>query len=713
MTTTVSDRVDLPAYMTSGALLDKASGADIHLFFPPQWSPFQPFLSTPSLRAYLEPLGFRVEQSDLNVGFYEYFISRERLDLARRRLQLYIESLDDDAEHYRTKCVLGLANLAEYDVLIERIGSLRNHDTLEKVELFYQRIKAFESLLEAFSAAEPVVEIGHSSFEARDTLESIESIAQFVRNRHSNPFSAYFDTVVSQLQTLPRYFGISIIGSEQILPGLTLGYILKQHFPDIPIIVGGSVFSRLIEKTSVSSLLLGNYFDYVCRYEGERPLAAFLASSDPRSDKLPNLGYLENGEVVLTELIEPINIDEVPTPDFTGLPLESYFAPALVLPILSTRGCYWGKCAFCYHGMIYQDRYRMRSPELIAADLAALEARFGARHFAFNDEALPPKLFRLLPETIPWGKYFFTGLYKFEKIFKREHYEGMYGAGFRSLYIGLESASERVQKHMLKNNKQRTMLENLQFAHDAGIWNHTFNFFGFPTETPEEADETINFLLDHADIIHSEGTGTFSFEHNAPISHAPERFGVTKVTESGGELGLYYEYEVASGLDAEQAENALEKFRARRDEAGLYNVGGWIPREFLLLLLSRHERDRLRSMASSAELQLRLSSAQDALYTLQVETPAGKKFYVVNRNAGSVSETNCDAVQLLGMLTKTATVGTLVSTVPSFAKVFPLRKEWHDQQPVVVVSIDSSGNVIVPQMTNILSAHARSYGAVA
>lgn len=63
------------------------------------------------------------------------------------------------------------------------------------------------------------------------------------------------------------------------------------------------------------------------------------------------------------------------------------------------------------------------------------------------------------------------------------------------------------------------MVSNLRAGHDAGIWNHTFVFFGFPTETESEAEETIQFLLRHADIIHSEGTGTFSFEHNAPISH--------------------------------------------------------------------------------------------------------------------------------------------------------------------------------------------------
>ncbi len=669
---------------------------DIHLFFPPQWSPFQPFLSTPSLKAYLEPLGFRIDQSDLNVGFYEYFIGADRLDQARRRLRNYIEHLPDASEHYRAKCILALADLEEYDALSRKVSDLRDLATLKSIELFYDRIKAFERLLQAFSAAEPVVDIGHSSFEALDTLDSVESIASFVEDSRANPFRGYFERVVQEFSIVPRYFGISIIGSEQILAGLTLGHVLKHHFPEIPVIVGGSVFSRLVEKTSVSRFLLGTYFDYVSRYEGERPLAIFLASDNPRDGKTPNLAYLQGDQVVLTDLMTPIDVDEAPTPNFSGLPLRSYFAPSLVLPLLSTRGCYWGKCAFCYHGMIYQDRYRMRTPSLIAKDLQTLKERFGASHYAFNDEALPPKLFRMLPEVIPPNQFFFTGLYKFEKFFTPEHYHAMYNVGFRSLYIGLESASERVQKQMMKNNKKKTMLSNLRDAHNAGIWNHTFNFFGFPTETDEEADETIDFLLENSDIIHSEGTGTFSFEHNAPISKDPTRFGVTSVREMGGDLGLYYEYEVASGLDAEGAQAALTRFQERRRDAGVYRSGGWIPREFLLLLLAEHGRDHLRVIAERAESELHLSTPNDTVYTLATKTPSGRKYYVVNRRASSVSEINGDALQILGMLSRSATVEKLITAIPSFKSVFPLAGGSATAQAIEVRSLSDVRAVATP-----------------
>lgn len=646
-------------------------GVAIHLIFPPQWSPFQPFLSTPSLKAYLEAHGHRIRQDDWNVAFYRWFIGPERLPLARARLLRYAELLPEDNSIYRAKCLHALAVLDGHERLLALVDGLRGGDMCDALDDFKESVDALRSLLHAFSVAEPVIEVETTSLDHGDVLRSLDSLLSFLDDRHANPFIEFFEQQIAKVSRAPRYFGVSIIGTEQIVAGLTLGRMLKRAFPDVPVLVGGSVFSRLVEKEQVwVSRLFGDCFDFICRYEGERPMELFLASEDPRRDRTPNLAFLEGSEVVLTALCDQLAMDAVPTPDFSELPLDEYLSPQVVLPLLSTRGCYWGKCAFCYHGMIYQDRYRMRPPELIAKDVEVLNQRHGARHFAFNDEALPPKLFRLLPPVMQKGKYFFTGLYKFEKVFTPEHYKGMYEIGFRSLYIGLETASERVQKHMLKNNKQKTMVDNLQFAHDVGIWNHTFNFFGFPTETEQEAEETIQFLLNHTDILHSEGTGTFVFEHNAPIHKAPERFGVKEVRgKTDTVFNLFYDYEPADGIDAAGARRALERFSKLKQEQGAYGTGQWIEREHLLLLLSRHGRDELKRRLVELESTPRTYSAAELLRGFTIDTAQGRKYFVVNRKLARVCTTNEDAVGLVNWLGPQATIEDLVRLYPALAAV--------------------------------------------
>jgi hypothetical protein len=643
---------------------------DLHLIFPPQWSPFQPFLSTPSLKAYLQNKGHRVLQSDWNVGFYGYFISESRAGWARKRLARYIDELDERHSVYRARAVHAMSVLREHRRHRANAMRLREPRLIANIREFKLCVDSFQALLDAFSVAEPVVEMGTSSLSTGDVMRDFDRLSAFLDNEGDNPFLPYFRTRIEAV-TAPRYFGISIIGQEQIVPGLTLGRLLKHRFPEVPVIVGGSVFSRLVEKDANVTRLFGDCLDFVCRYEGEQPMDAFLSSADPRAERTPNIAFVQEGELVMTPPVEPLGMSDLPTPDFADLALEEYLTPNVVLPLLTTRGCYWGKCAFCYHGMIYQDRYRMRDPKMIAQDVNTLNARHGVRHFAFNDEALPPKMFRLLPDAVEHGRYFFTALYKFEKYFRPDDYRNMYSAGFRSLYIGLESASERVQRQMQKRNLQSTMISNLQDAHDAGLWSHTFNFFGFPTETEAEAQETIDFLVAHADIIHSEGTGTFSFEHNAPIHHDPERFGIGEVIDKAERiLELYYDYRPTSGLDAQQAEAALEKFTELKTKAGLYQTGRWIPREFLLILLSHYERDVLKASlreVENVEVPDRVRDAIDWISTAGAESRPQRHF-VVNKKRRQVFETNEDAVALLDILEPDVSTAEL-------CRVFPLYRE--------------------------------------
>jgi len=222
-----------------------------------------------------------------------------------------------------------------------------------------------------------------------------------------------------------------------------------------------------------------------------------------------------------------------------------------------------------------------------------------------------------------------------------------------------------------KNNRQETMIKNLQGAHNAGIWNHTFNFFGFPTETEAEADETANFLLDHADIIHSEGTGTFSFEHNAPISHDPLAFGVTSIREQQDSfLTMYYNYEVESGIDAAGAQRKLAEFQEKRDAKNAFKYGRWIPREYLLLLLSEHGRNSLLEKLAEVErsTDARRQPLGEVLVPIVLTASDGsQRHFLVNRLSRHIFETNAETLQEVRSMNPTALVESLNIASPDEA----------------------------------------------
>src|SRR3954449_3753064 len=75
--------VAAPAFphRSEGSLAGRTTMCDLLLVFPPQWSPFQPALSLPSLAAWLKRAGFAVRSLDLNLVFYEWLMSEECAEL--------------------------------------------------------------------------------------------------------------------------------------------------------------------------------------------------------------------------------------------------------------------------------------------------------------------------------------------------------------------------------------------------------------------------------------------------------------------------------------------------------------------------------------------------------------------------------------------------------------------------------------------------------
>jgi hypothetical protein len=101
----------------------------------------------------------------------------------------------------------------------------------------------------------------------------------------------------------------------------------------------------------------------------------------------------------------------------------------------------------------------------------------------------------------------------------------------------------------------------LRESTEIGIWNHTFFFFGFPGETLEDAQQTVNFLYEHQEHVNSAAFGTFLLEIDAPAHKFPQSFGITKVIEHPDkDLAIYFDYEVSEGMNAEMADRVAESF---------------------------------------------------------------------------------------------------------------------------------------------------------
>jgi radical SAM superfamily enzyme YgiQ (UPF0313 family) len=73
----------------------------------------------------------------------------------------------------------------------------------------------------------------------------------------------------------------------------------------------------------------------------------------------------------------------------------------------------------------------------------------------------------------------------------RPGYELMRKAGFRFLLFGLESASQQTLDRINKNLKAETIVSSCRAARAAGLYPHITLMFGYPWESYEDAEKTL------------------------------------------------------------------------------------------------------------------------------------------------------------------------------------------------------------------------------
>ncbi len=283
---------------------------------------------------------------------------------------------------------------------------------------------------------------------------------------------------------------------------------------------------------------------------------------------VPNLVYRAAGAEPAIRTNPPARLAEIraaaqeSAPDFEGLALERYLSPEPVLPLATSHGCYHGKCGFCNVGYGSPFHYFPHPVEQVAAQVGELRRKYNCRHFFFVDEAITPRSLRLLPAALAeaGAEISWCGAVRFEKALTDSILAELGRAGCRMLDFGLESASEPVMECMEKGTRLAEMGRILESGAAAGIWNHTFFFFGFPGETMADAQQTVNFIYEHQGAIHSGSPGAFLLERYSPVYRDPRRYGVRRIeTVAERDLAIYFEYQLERGLDEEIANRLADR----------------------------------------------------------------------------------------------------------------------------------------------------------
>ncbi|MDC0207347.1 radical SAM protein [Nitrospinae bacterium] len=592
----------------------------VALLFPPQWYPSQPYLALPTLKAHLESKGHEVDQFDLNIECYDVFLSKEYLErcveIIRRRLADPKRSTEDQEVRPIYKDILSDVSFLEsvLNEVEDAKNVLRDENRFFQFETYSQAYTNLKIAMQLISYAHHPSRLDLDSFFMQGNPEEhLSGIMSATEDTVRNPFLLMFEQYLAPKIPWDDYgiVGLSIIHIGQVIPGLTLARQLRRRYPHLHIVVGGSVFNRHADLLDDKQQLFKEFFHSLIVSEGELPLdhlVSHLKENKPLQT-VPNLIYLEDDKVIRNPKTEALPYEEMVCPTFDQLPLEKYLMPYPVLPYMSSRGCYWGKCTFCTHSFIYDSHYRKENEVRVAEELDHLSKKYKTKYFTFSDEAISPNAFnRMSKEILKRGVEMRSlGMLKFESGEKEspELFDDVYRAGFLMLFFGLESANDRILSVIDKGCDQETERTVLRHSSEAGIWNHLYLFFGFPTEERAEAEDTIRFTIENSEvesgIIHSVGQSIFALEKDSAIYHNPAKFKIDRIIHNPErDMAIVFDFEIKSGMPRDEVMDVYESFDSVIEEHfPSRKIWNYLSREHFLLYLDHYGKEEILNMATT------------------------------------------------------------------------------------------------------------------
>lgn len=229
------------------------------------------------------------------------------------------------------------------------------------------------------------------------------------------------------------------------------------------------------------------------------------------------------------------DLDRIPFPDFSDFPWQSY--PNRIVPIMTGRGCEWGRCTFCSDVVTSAGRtYRSRSLKNVIQEVAVQRSLFDVNLFVFLDLKLNSNLdvwyglAERLPEVAPGIKWTASVHVdsRADNGLSREVLQQASDAGLVRITCGLESGSPKVLSSMAKGIKLKRMADFVKDASDAGISVRLTCIIGDPSEEASDIDLTTDFIREHSQHIERITLNRFATMPGTPaealLKSKPEKY---------------------------------------------------------------------------------------------------------------------------------------------------------------------------------------------
>ncbi|MCK6575315.1 B12-binding domain-containing radical SAM protein [Myxococcota bacterium] len=292
------------------------------------------------------------------------------------------------------------------------------------------------------------------------------------------------------------WVGFKLYMGDGLRNSLRMAERIKAVTPHVKVFVGGPQADLVREHLLRRCPAL----DGVAVAEGERVVVPICEYADGRRERweIPNLYWLEGGEVRQSETARVDCLDELPLPcyDADVYPAMAGDEKIRVITYDESRGCPY-HCAFCIHAAKSGLRRRVKSPTRIADELDALRRRHDTRLFRFAGSATPYNaLAQLSDELVRRDIDVRYSVYGTAHGLDTRLLPKLAAGGLWGIFFGVESGSPRILRDGLDKRKNRLPeVERLLTAcMDAGLFTVASFIYPAPGENEESTEETLDFI---------------------------------------------------------------------------------------------------------------------------------------------------------------------------------------------------------------------------
>jgi ribosomal peptide maturation radical SAM protein 1 len=328
----------------------------------------------------------------------------------------------------------------------------------------------------------------------------------------------------------PTLVGFSCM-FDQTLASVALAKVIAERDPSVSIVLGGYALEGPPSREVLKAF---PFVDGIVLGDGE-PVISELAQRSSTGAPFDGIAgcvtpaHPDGGRPAVRMVL-----DDVPTPDFDDwfddlamLAAEGIEIRHRVLPVETSRGCWWGQAKHCIFCGIDEDtlRYRSKSPGTALAMLLELRERYGDKTLRFCDYILPRPFYDgLLPDLAELEDRF-TLLCEIKANQTPQRVELFARAGFVEMQPGIESFSTEVLRLMDKGVRGIDNVSLLKAAYRNRVAIDYNIIYAFPGESREAYLEMLENIPRIYHLAPPVSRSDVKITRFAPLHADPGRFG--------------------------------------------------------------------------------------------------------------------------------------------------------------------------------------------